>query len=115
MYTTLNSTQDERLCIITTGRQKVGGGRASHGATVNRRRRSRSPRLLLATRLLAHHPALLDDLCPRLAERVLNSSVHRWQFNAFLLDRLTGGRCLPTLCLHLLHKSGIENMTDRQT
>jgi hypothetical protein len=89
----------------------VGGGRASHGATVNRRRRSRSPRLLLATRLLAHHPGLLDDLCPRLADRVLNS-IHRWQFNAFLLDRLTGGRCLPTLCLHLLHKSGEGGVVD---
>ena len=80
----------------------MGGGRASHGATVNRRARSLR---LLSTRLLVHHPALLDDLCPRLADKVLDS-VERWQFNAFLLDRLTSGRCLPTLCLHLLHKSG---------
>lgn len=85
------------------GRQKVGGGRASHGATVNRR--SRHTRLL-STRLLVRHPALLDDLCPRLADRVLDS-LDRWQFNAFLLDRLTSGRCLPTLCLHLLHSSGL--------
>lgn len=91
--------QKNFLCLE---RQRVGGGRVCHGSTVNRKSRAVK---VLSTRLLYKHPALLDDMCPVLADKVL-SSVHRWQFNAFQLDRLTSGHCLPTICLHIFYQTG---------
>jgi len=87
---------------VSTGNSKHGRG--SYGATGSRK--GKPSQRVLYTRLLSLFPALLDDLCPVVARRVLEK-VDQWQFNAFLLDRLTGGHCLPSICVHILHKTGL--------
>lgn len=83
----------------------AGGNKGPRGSTGGRR--SKQCRVLY-TRLLTQFPALLDDTCPAMALRILER-VDKWQFNAFLLDRVTGGHCLPFLCPPLLLKTGLVN------
>ena len=87
------------LHILFSGRKH---GRSSYGSMGTRRNKACR---LMYTRLLSAYPALLDDLTPALAQRVLDR-LDRWHFNAFLLDRLTGGHCLPAACAHIIHKTG---------
>ena len=56
--------------------------------------------------LMMHYPGLIEDLNPGLTESVL-CRIHQWHFNAFLLDRFSGGHSLSSLCLHIFHSSGI--------
>ena len=84
----------------------LGVGSGSRGSTSGRRVKQIR---LLYTRLLTQFPALLDDLCPALAQRVLDN-VNKWEFNAFLLDRVTGGHCLPFICTHLLYQTGLNTV-----
>ncbi|XP_063393934.1 uncharacterized protein LOC134679049 [Cydia fagiglandana] len=69
--------------------------------TMHKRRKKR-----LLTRSLCHEVALLDDLHPGQVQRILDQSV-LWQFNAFTLENVSGGRCLPVLCVHLFHIYGL--------
>ena len=56
--------------------------------------------------LMLHYPGLIEDLNTGLTESVL-CRIHQWHFNAFLLDRFSGGHSLSSLCLHIFHSSGI--------
>ncbi|KAI8430541.1 hypothetical protein MSG28_000776 [Choristoneura fumiferana] len=69
--------------------------------TMHKRRKKR-----LLTRSLCHEAALLDDLHPGQVQRILDQSV-QWKFNAFTLENVSGGRCLPVLCVHLFHIYGL--------
>ena len=72
----------------------------SQGQSGRRAKRCRYSELVL------HYPGLLEDLSTGLTEVVL-SRIHHWHFNAFLLDRFSGGHSLSSLCLHIFHSSGI--------
>ncbi|XP_047737518.1 uncharacterized protein LOC108678015 isoform X2 [Hyalella azteca] len=52
---------------------------------------------------MAPHKALLDDLYPGPTQNVLER-VGDWNFNAFALDSVTGGRPVSVLCVYLLHR-----------
>ncbi|CAB3258912.1 unnamed protein product [Arctia plantaginis] len=69
--------------------------------TIHKRRKKR-----LLTRSLEKNNALLDDLSLGQVQCILEQSIH-WQFNAFTLDIVSGGRCLPVLCVHLFHMYGL--------
>lgn len=71
--------------------------------SMQRRRRKR-----LVTRKLVAQQALLDDLyhSPTLLALDRLSS---WNFNAFSLDTVTGGRSVPVLGTHLLKHLGVIN------
>ncbi|XP_026331892.1 calcium/calmodulin-dependent 3',5'-cyclic nucleotide phosphodiesterase 1C-like isoform X2 [Hyposmocoma kahamanoa] len=69
--------------------------------TMHKRRKKR-----LLTRSLDQEMALLDDLQPGQVQCILEQSV-LWKFNAFTLENVTGGRCLPVLCVHLFHIYGL--------
>ncbi|KAM3968513.1 uncharacterized protein ACR2FA_011160 isoform 2-T2 [Aphomia sociella] len=69
--------------------------------TMHKRRKKR-----LLTRSLCKEAALLDDLHPGQVQCILNQSV-LWRFNAFTLENVSGGRCLPVLCVHLFHIYGL--------
>ncbi|OWR54276.1 hypothetical protein KGM_208374 [Danaus plexippus plexippus] len=58
----------------------------------------------LLTRSLSKETALLDDL--QLGQCILDQSM-TWKFNAFTLENVSGGRCLPVLCIHLFHVYGL--------
>ncbi|XP_026742380.1 uncharacterized protein LOC113504323 isoform X2 [Trichoplusia ni] len=74
---------------------------ASRFLTMQRRRKRR-----LLTRTLNKEHALLDDLSAGQVQCILNQSVH-WHFNAFTLENVSGGRCLPVLCIHLFQLYGL--------
>ncbi|XP_058801305.1 uncharacterized protein LOC131670027 isoform X2 [Phymastichus coffea] len=74
--------------------------------TMHKRRRKR-----LVTRSLAQQPALLDDVLHGQVQCVLER-VDNWQFNAFTLETVTGGRSLPVLCVHLFHEYGLLSHFD---
>lgn len=69
--------------------------------TINKRRKNK-----LLTNCLKENCALLDDLSLGMVERMLKKSA-QWNFNAFTLDRLTGGRCLPVLSMYLFQEYGL--------
>ncbi|XP_059350761.1 uncharacterized protein LOC130692882 isoform X1 [Daphnia carinata] len=69
--------------------------------TLHKRRKKRPP-----TRAMTSDQALLDDLYHG-PTHVLLARISEWPFNAFALDRATGGRPLPTLCFHLFHHYGL--------
>lgn len=69
--------------------------------TLHKRRKKRPP-----TRAIASHQAILDDLYLGPTHTLLDR-IGEWPFNAFALDRSTGGRPLPTLCFHLFHYYGL--------
>lgn len=69
--------------------------------TLHKRRKKRPP-----TRSITSEQALLDDLYHG-PIRTLLERISEWPFNAFALDRATGGRPLPTLCFHLFHHYGL--------
>ncbi|XP_069365003.1 uncharacterized protein [Maniola hyperantus] len=69
--------------------------------TMHKRRKKR-----LLTRSLCHEAALLDDLHLGQVQCILKQSV-MWKFNAFTLENVSGGRCLPVLCVHLFHIYGL--------
>ncbi|KAG7313398.1 hypothetical protein JYU34_000517 [Plutella xylostella] len=69
--------------------------------SMHRRRKKR-----LVTRSLLRETALLDDLQPAVVQCILDQSV-QWRFNAFTLENVSGGRCLPVLCIHLFHVYGL--------
>ncbi|CAK1588034.1 unnamed protein product [Parnassius mnemosyne] len=60
----------------------------------------------LLTRSLRHDAALLDDLQLHQVQCILDQSA-QWKFNAFTLENVSGGRCLPVLCFHLFHVYGL--------
>ncbi|XP_013162426.1 PREDICTED: calcium/calmodulin-dependent 3',5'-cyclic nucleotide phosphodiesterase 1C-like isoform X2 [Papilio xuthus] len=53
-----------------------------------------------------HDELLLDTLQLRQQQCILNQSA-LWNFNAFALENVSGGRCLPELCYHLFHEYGL--------
>ncbi|XP_038216182.1 cAMP-specific 3',5'-cyclic phosphodiesterase 4A-like isoform X2 [Zerene cesonia] len=69
--------------------------------TMHKRRKKR-----LLTRSLCQEEALLDDLLIGQVKCILQQSV-QWKFNAFTLENVSGGRCLPVLCIHLFHMYGL--------
>ncbi|CAH2985656.1 unnamed protein product [Chilo suppressalis] len=69
--------------------------------TIHKRRKKK-----LLTRSLIREAALLDDLQLGQVQCILNQSV-QWRFNAFTLENVSGGRCLPVLCVHLFHIYGL--------
>ncbi|XP_041987155.1 cGMP-specific 3',5'-cyclic phosphodiesterase-like isoform X2 [Aricia agestis] len=69
--------------------------------TLHKRRKKR-----LLTRSLCQEAALLDDLQLGQVKCILEQSV-TWKFNAFTLENVSGGRCLPVLCVHLFHIYGL--------
>ncbi|CAH0716624.1 unnamed protein product, partial [Brenthis ino] len=69
--------------------------------TMHKRRKKR-----LLTRSLCQEAALLDDLQLGQVQCILQQSV-TWKFNAFTLENVSGGRCLPVLCVHLFHMYGL--------
>ena len=85
--------------ILTKERTTNGAQKCSHS---NRKGKKRRP---LYTQLLALYPALLDDHSAGMMRLILNRS-HHWDFNAFLLDRFSGGHSLSNLCLHIFHTTG---------
>jgi len=98
--------EDRVLAALLADSSESGrAGRSRGSAGGSGGRKSKQTRHLY-TRLLSQYPALLDDLSPALAASLLDKVDH-WQFNAFLLDRLTGGHCLPSICVHILFKSGL--------
>jgi len=113
----LRFLEEDRLLANMLEQAKTKGQSRSHGGgrgggqvtTTNTgsRKQNRAHRQLY-TRLLSLYPGILDDMCPDLALNILNK-VDQWQFNAFLLDRLTAGHCLPSICLHILYKTGLMN------
>ncbi|KAG6449166.1 hypothetical protein O3G_MSEX005893 [Manduca sexta] len=60
----------------------------------------------LVTRSLSTERALLDDLQHGQVECILIQAA-MWQFNAFTLETVSGGRCLPVLCVHLFQIYGL--------
>ena len=90
---------DRLLEIILTKERTTGAQKCSHS---NRKGKKRRP---LYTQLLALYPALLDDHSAGMMRLILNRS-HHWDFNAFLLDRFSGGHSLSNLCLHIFHTTG---------
>ncbi|XP_022832813.1 cAMP-specific 3',5'-cyclic phosphodiesterase 4B-like isoform X2 [Spodoptera litura] len=71
--------------------------------TMHKRRKKR-----LITRSLYIEKALLDDLSLGQVQCILNNS-YKWKFNAFTLENVSGGRCLPVLCVHLFQMYGLLN------
>ncbi|XP_053624814.1 uncharacterized protein LOC128683331 isoform X2 [Plodia interpunctella] len=69
--------------------------------TIHKRRKKR-----LLTRSLVNEFALLDDLHVGQVQCILDQS-KLWKFNAFTLENVSGGRCLPVLCVHLFHIYGL--------
>lgn len=69
--------------------------------TLHKRRKKKPP-----TRAIKSEQALLDDLYHGPIHSLLDR-INEWPFNAFALDRATGGRPLPTLCFHLFHHYGL--------
>lgn len=92
---------DRLLEIILTKERTTNGAQKSSYS--NRKGKKRRP---LYTQLLALYPALLDDHSAGMMRVILNRS-HHWDFNAFLLDRFSGGHSLSNLCLHIFHTSGL--------
>ncbi|KAK7068669.1 cAMP-specific 3',5'-cyclic phosphodiesterase 7B [Halocaridina rubra] len=70
--------------------------------TLHRRRRRKPP----THQMDKPHRALLDDLYHGPTKCVL-SQVGVWNFNAFALDSVCGGRPVSVLCVYLLHKYGL--------
>ena len=56
---------------------------------------------------LWHAEGLLDEVPTQQTRRLLQRALAEWDFNAFVLDRLTSGRNLATLCTHLLQENGL--------
>ncbi|XP_066972061.1 uncharacterized protein [Macrobrachium rosenbergii] len=79
-----------------------GSGSYSRFLTLHRRRRRKPP----TQQMEKHHRALLDDLYHGPTQCVL-SQVGVWEFNAFALDSVCGGRPVSVLCVYLLHKYGL--------
>ena len=94
--------QDRLLEIILTKERTNGTQKGSYGSYNNRKGKRRRP---LYTQLLILYPALLDDHSAGMMRVILNRS-HHWDFNAFLLDRFSGGHSLSNLCLHIFHTTG---------
>ncbi|KAF2369133.1 3'5'-cyclic nucleotide phosphodiesterase catalytic domain [Trinorchestia longiramus] len=63
---------------------------------------------------MAPHKALLDDLYPGPTQSVLER-VGDWNFNAFALDSVTGGRPVSVLCVYLLHRYNLINIFHMDT
>ncbi|XP_068234876.1 uncharacterized protein [Palaemon carinicauda] len=79
-----------------------GSSSYSRFLTLHRRRRRKPP----THQMEKHHRALLDDLYHGPTQCVL-SQVGVWEFNAFALDSVCGGRPVSVLCVYLLHKYGL--------
>ena len=94
--------QDRLLENILSSDRNNGKHSGSFGSFPNRKtKRHRT----LYTQLLTRYPGLLDDHSPGMMKIVLDRS-HHWDFNAFLLDRFSGGHSLSSLCLHIFHSTG---------
>ncbi|XP_049884844.1 uncharacterized protein LOC126379898 isoform X2 [Pectinophora gossypiella] len=92
------STLDLRAELSNMTKKNLCTGRF---LTMHKRRKKR-----LMTRSLCQEVALLDDLHPGQVQCILEQSV-LWKFNAFTLENVSGGRCLPVLCVHLFHIYGL--------
>jgi len=96
--------QQDRLLEVILSHEKLEGKQSrSHGSYSSRKTKKYKA---LYTQLLNLYPGLLDDLSPGMMKIILNRC-HQWDFNAFLLDRFSGGRSLSTLCLHIFHSTGL--------
>ena len=96
--------EEDRLLdvLLSTNNERTNGkSRGSFGSYSGRRSKR-----FQYSQLMVHYPGLLEDLNPGLTESLL-SRIHQWHFNAFLLDRFSGGHSLSSLCLHIFHCSGI--------
>ncbi|KAL7636774.1 UNVERIFIED_CONTAM: hypothetical protein RMT77_012528 [Armadillidium vulgare] len=69
--------------------------------TLHRRKRRRPP-----TRALVKEAAVLDDLYNGPTQCVLQR-VSLWDFNAFVLDSVCGGRPVTNLCVYLFHRHNL--------
>ncbi|XP_028158962.1 high affinity cAMP-specific 3',5'-cyclic phosphodiesterase 7A-like isoform X2 [Ostrinia furnacalis] len=87
---------DSEICAMVANHICVG-----RFFTIHKRRKKR-----LLTRSLNQETALLDDIQFGQVQCILNQSV-QWRFNAFTLETVSGGRCLPVLCVHLFHVYGL--------
>ena len=96
-----NFLEHDRLLEIILTKERTTNG-AQKCSNSNRKGKKRRP---LYTQLLALYPALLDDHSAGMMRLILNRS-HHWDFNAFLLDRFSGGHSLSNLCLHIFHTTG---------
>ena len=102
-YHTVNNVpakflEQDRLLevILNNGNNQAG----LHGSA----KKSKKHKTLF-TQLLNLYPGLVDDENFGMMKIILNKS-HQWDFNAFLLDRFSGGHSLSTLCLHIFHSTG---------
>ncbi|KAF9800713.1 hypothetical protein SFRURICE_015367 [Spodoptera frugiperda] len=94
-----DSQQDEEKAPDSNNKFKnISAGRF---LTMHKRRKKR-----LITRSLYIEKALLDDLSIGQVQCILNNS-YKWKFNAFTLENVSGGRCLPVLCVHLFQMYGL--------
>ena len=96
--------EEDRLLdvLLSSNKQRTNGTfRGSFGSQCGRRVKK-----CQYSKLMIHYPGLLEDVNTGLTESLL-SRIHQWHFNAFLLDRFSGGHSLSSLCLHIFHSSGI--------
>ncbi|XP_043216443.1 uncharacterized protein LOC122378877 isoform X1 [Amphibalanus amphitrite] len=91
----------DRLLLSTLDTRRTRPLHTGRFLTLHKRRRKR-----LCTRQLAQHRALLDDVYHGPVQLVLER-IERWNFNAFSLDTVTGGRSVPVLCVHLFKEFGL--------
>ena len=105
-----NLLEEDRLLdvLLSSTKQRTNGKfRGSFGFQGQSQGQSgRRAKRCQYSELVQHYPGLLEDLSTGLTEVVL-SRIHHWHFNAFLLDRFSGGHSLSSLCLHIFHSSGI--------
>ena len=89
--------QDRLLEVILTHGNNT---QVQHGSAKKNKKHK-----TLFTQLLHLYPGILDDENFGMMKIILHKS-HQWDFNAFLLDRFSGGHSLSTLCLHIFHSTG---------
>ena len=100
--------QQDRLLEVILCHEKIEGKQSgSYGSYSGRKTKKYKT---LFTQLLNLYPGLLDDVSPGMMRIILNRC-HQWDFNAFLLDRFSGGHSLSTLCLHIFHSTGKNSLS----
>ncbi|XP_037084780.1 cGMP-specific 3',5'-cyclic phosphodiesterase-like [Pollicipes pollicipes] len=93
----------DRVLLSTLDTRRTRPLHTGRFLTLHKRRRKR-----LCTRQLTGDRALLDDVYHGPAQLVLER-IERWNFNAFTLDTVTGGRSVPVLCVHLFKEFGLNS------
>ncbi|KAL4717691.1 hypothetical protein ACJJTC_000840 [Scirpophaga incertulas] len=94
----LEKPPDDNPELTNMSQQNLNPGRF---LTMHKRRKKK-----LLTRSLCQDSGLLDDMQFGQIKCILDQSA-QWRFNAFTLDNVSGGRCLPVLCIHLFHIYGL--------